>query len=149
MPWRFGELPRLETVQTVGFPHGLEPGEIITRAFRGEIVSGRVWKRLPASPRVYELSFMCPRSLSGAPLFTTELSPSVVGTINGNVITCITVYSETERHVEDGEETIHEKTEALHLGLAIQSGAMASVRSKLLGCTLGDWLHKKGLLIKP
>lgn len=153
LPWRKTGLPKLATVQTVGFPHALQREttgiEILTRAFRGEVVSARRWNGFSARPEVYELSFMCPRSLSGAPLITTEMPPKVVGVINGNVITRMTVYTETESELETGRETIRETTESLHLGLAVCSDQILGIRSKLFeDKSMEEWLAKKGLLVE-
>jgi hypothetical protein len=56
------------------------------------------------------------------------------------------VYSEMEKSDKGGGQTVHEKTEALHLGLAIESLSLLPVKSKLLGMFLEDHLKKAKLL---
>jgi hypothetical protein len=89
----------VETVRATGYPHGLNAASqaLGARSFQGEIVADvRRWERLPARPPVYELSFQCPRGLSGAPLLhpVRDKMPTVAGVILGNEIVDMTVYSE-------------------------------------------------------
>jgi len=139
--------PLRTAVGALGYPYGLdiESNMIIVRAFRGHIVCERFQKQLPGSPRVYELSFPCPRGLSGAPLWLDD-DALVVGVVVGNHITEMEVYSETEVEKETGRETVFRKTEALHLGLAVTSQAILGLRSTMLKGTVKEWLSQEGLL---
>ena len=147
LSWRLDELPMLATVQTVGYPYAIDWARfaIDIRAFRGHVVSALSFDLLKANPRVYELSFQSPRGLSGAPLFTTESSPQVVGLIVKNRATQMLVLSSREK-VSETAEKITETYESLQLGIAVQSGALADVHSQLLNGTLREHLRKMGLL---
>jgi len=150
-PWGGGEpLLLSEEVQTVGYPHGLDLAlrMVVVRAFQGHIVSERKFGGLPGLPRVYELSFPCPKGISGAPIWTTEGEGRVAGVIVSNAIMEMEVYKETEVLKEPHKETILIKTEALHLGIAITPTAIFALRSGLLGGTVGEWLTEQGLLVK-
>jgi hypothetical protein len=137
-------------VRAFGYPYGYdgELGTLNIRAFRGEIVGGTSLRTLTGQPPVYELSFPCPRGLSGAPLASWDSKPRghVVGVVLTNTITEMTVFSETEILAEGGQITKLVKTEALHLGIAIRSGAVAGISSALLGCTIGERLQAHELL---
>ena len=99
-----------------------------------------------ASEGGLELSFPCPRGLSGAPVIRMKPEPQrIIGVVLASTITDETVYQEEEKSIEDGTETVFTKTEALHLGLAIRADAVFGIKSDLLGCTLGDWLQRHGL----
>jgi hypothetical protein len=95
---------------------------------------------------VYELSFQCPRGISGAPIWTTEGEGRAAGVIIGNDIMEMEVYSEKEILKEPHQETILIKTEALHLGIAITPTAILALRSRLLGGAVADWLKGQDLL---
>ena len=84
---------------------------------------------------------------TGAPLLTIGNTPKVAGVMFGNLLTEMTVYSETERSKEGDETVILRTTEALHLGLAIQSGSILGLHSRLLGMTIADHLECQGLLL--
>lgn len=149
--WQTKEQAMLELVQTTGYPYALDLASksISPRSFRGNIVSARTWHGLPSKPRVYELPFLCPRGISGAPLWSPgafPTPPSVVGVIFGNSITEMTVTREVEKTREGGETTIYERVEALHLGLAIQASSILSLESSLLKMSIGEFLKTKGLL---
>jgi hypothetical protein len=149
IPWGRGEpLLLSEEVQTVGYPYGLDLAlrTVVVRAFQGHIVSERKFGGLPGLPTVYELSFPCPRGISGAPIFTTEGDGRVAGVIISNAIMEMEVYSEREVVREPPKETILIKTEALHLGIAITPREILALRSRLLGGTVHDWLTMQGLL---
>jgi hypothetical protein len=148
-PWGNGEaLLWPEAVQAVGYPHGLDLAlrAVVLRAFQGHIVSERRFGGLPGLPEVYELSFSCPRGISGAPIWTTEGDRRVAGVIVSNAIMEMEVYSEKEVLKEPSKGTILIKTEALHLGIAITPKEIFALRSKLLRATMGDWLMMGGLL---
>jgi len=145
--WSATELSMLDSVATVGFPYALEitQAKLNVRAFRGEVVSTKIWEGLSAKPRIYELSFQCPRGLSGAPLWIPGNPPTAVGFIIGNSIMEI-VHSEKEESLDSGKTTIYEKTESLRLGIAIQAQAILDRRSDILGTTLREHLHRTSLI---
>lgn len=149
LKWCSDELAMLTNVQASGFPHALDLSELTLtiRSFPGTVVSAKTWSRLPAKPRVYELSFLCPRGISGSPLWRVGGTlPCVVGVVFGNSITEMIVHKEVEKVKEGDKTTIYEKVEALHLGLAIQVQSLLSVESSLLGMHIGDFLRTHSLL---
>jgi hypothetical protein len=132
--WVVIEQPLVTAVTAVGFPYALNAVHqaLELRAFSGRIVSGTKGYELPARPRVYELSFPCPRGLSGAALTLRGESYKAIGVILGNRVTDMTVYSESE--LEEGRTNYYyEKVESLRLGYALQAGALLAIRSRLLG----------------
>lgn len=146
LPWSSAELPMLASVQSIGFPHAFDRDRmsIDIRAFRGDVVSSRNYLGVPAKPRVYELPFACPRGLSGAPVFTTEDTPRVVGMVIGNTATDMCVLRDKE--VVQGETTtVVERFERLQLGIAVQANSLLTVESRLLGCSLKEHLQTHGL----
>jgi hypothetical protein len=138
-----------DDVRAFGYPYGYdgELGTLNIRGFRGSVVGGTSLRTLAGKPAVYELSFPCPRGLSGAPLtwWASKRGP-VIGVVLTNTITEMTVFSETETLTEGGHVRELVKTEALHLGIAIRSDVVAGISSALLGCTIGEWLQANGLL---
>ena len=147
MPWKTGESSMLTDVQTTGYPYALdlEHFRIHVRAFRGHIVSSLTFHEFRAKPRVYELSFQCPKGLSGAPLFTVRPSPKIIGVIVGNRATEMLVMTDRER-VVDGSETIVERYESLQLGVALQSSSLMNLPSKILGTAIRAHLEEAELL---
>lgn len=148
MSWKPDPLSISQEVQAVGYPYGLdlESEAILLRCFRGSIVSDRTWKKLPGNPWIYELSFLCPRGISGAPLVEFGSAPIVVGIVFGNLMTDMIVFSEKERTADGLETVIFEKTETLHLGLALRSNAVLGLHSRLLGKTVQEHLQEQDLL---
>ena len=151
LKWCSDEMAMLTDVQVSGFPYALDllGFKLTVRSFRGTVVSARTWRGLSAKPRVYELSFPCPRGISGSPLWSVSAPPCVAGVVFGNSITEMIVDKEVETTKEGSKTTIYEKVEALHLGLAIQVQSLLPVKSSLLGMRLGDFLQKRGLLEGP
>ena len=93
------------------------------RSFVGHVVSATTFGRLAPDPLSYELSFQCPRGLSGAPLLTRhDDSMLITGVVIGNQRTEMLVFSERES-VSDMKEVITERFEALQLGIALQCRA--------------------------
>jgi hypothetical protein len=70
----------------------------------------------------------------------------VVGIVVGNAITDMTVYSERETDASGKQTVIYEKVEALHLGLAVQTGAIVNLNSAMLGTTIGEHLQRYDLI---
>jgi V8-like Glu-specific endopeptidase len=115
------KLPLLADVASLGFPYGLESKEktINLRAFKGYIVGNHYeFSKLDGNPSISELSFHCPRGLSGAPVFSKR--NKIAGIVIGNNITEMTIYSEKEK-VSENKEHIYEKFEAMHLGVMVRS----------------------------
>jgi hypothetical protein len=148
--WKTEELlPLSEAVRTTGFPYAWDSVNRVigVRGFVGHTISCRKWFRLSSTPIVYELSFACPRGLSGAPLWVTRgAEMTVEGMIIGNEVTEMIVYTEKEQLVEPDKTRELIKTEALHLGLALSAQVIVSITSSILGGSIGDWLRKYGNL---
>lgn len=70
LPFSFMPLPYLADVFCAGFAFGFQPPVFHMRAFKGHIVNRRELDLLKAGPPGYELSFIAPPGLSGAPLVT-------------------------------------------------------------------------------
>jgi hypothetical protein len=125
-PWHTSQLPMTTNVKAAGYPYAidLERERMAIRSFMGHVVSATTFGRLPADPPSYELSFQCPRGLSGAPLLIRHANSMLVtGIIIGNQRTEMLVFSESES-VCDGKEVVVERYEALQLGIALQSAAL-------------------------
>jgi len=140
--WKFDELPMLADIHTVGFPFALdlERFRIRVRAFKGHIVSSSTFYDLPRNPRCYELSFACPRGLSGAPL-CTQRPGRVVGLVIGNQSTEMLVYSDKEVQKEDGKPAKEtERYEATQFGVAIQTSSLQDIESDILGGSVMEYL---------
>jgi hypothetical protein len=146
--WSRAPASLLDTVETYGYPYGFDAeSEMLTvRAFKGTVVGGGPLRRVPAQPPAWEVSFPCPRGLSGAPLIRTDPQPTqIIGVILGNNITEMVVYTEKETLLEHGRDQTLIKTEALHLGVAIKAEVVLNVMSSLLGCTIVEWLSRHGI----
>jgi len=137
--WGYDELPMLADVKTVGYPYALDLPNLAfqIRAFKGHVISAPTFFRFQSKPRCYELSFACPRGLSGAPLFTEE--KQVKGIIIGNASTEMLIYTDKEV-VEEGKETVTKRYEATQFGIAFQTGSIKHVQSTLLGNSLDNYL---------
>lgn len=149
MEWDFEQLPMLSDVRTTGFPYALDSQNRIIgiRSFKGYIVSGSLFYRFPSRPWCYELSFQCPRGLSGAPLFTNDFDPQekrivnkVRGIIIGNQSTEMLVYSDKEV-LQGDKERIVERYEAMQAGIAIQTRSLQGIKSTIIGGSLLDYLR--------
>ncbi|MCB0538092.1 MAG: trypsin-like peptidase domain-containing protein [Bacteroidetes bacterium] len=142
-PWDFSGLRMLENVMSSGFPFAFDPNQkkIITRCFKGYIVSAHPFYEFVSNPDSYELSFSCPRGISGAPLLTYEEPQKVVGIIIGNKSTEMNVYTEKEI-ISEEKEVVVERYESIQYGLAIETASIKHVESKLLGTTIEDYINK-------
>lgn len=149
-PWHAGQLPMTTTVKAAGYPYAIEPGRdrMGIRSFVGHIVSATTFGRLPSDSPSYELSFQCPRGLSGAPLLIRHGdSMLITGIVIGNQRTEMLVFSERES-VSDLKEVITERYEALQLGIALQSHALLDLGpfKVLNGRTIRQHLAQQALL---
>ena len=71
MPLDFDhQLTLLDPAYAIGYPWSLDPEwvTVVPRGFRGHVVTRRETYQLPAQPPGYELSFLTPKGMSGAPL---------------------------------------------------------------------------------
>lgn len=150
MKWDFSKLKLLDNIETSGYPYAIDPelNRIDTRAFKGYIVSSSATFPLLSkdSTIFYELSFQCPRGISGAPLFTSERPGKVKGIILGNKETPVTIWKEKTKSKDGANEKITEVQEAIHYGAAIEIQYLKDIEFKLLGGSLGDHLAKNNLI---
>jgi len=132
----------LADVQCCGFPYALDRARmcIDIRALRGHVVAARSFAQLPARPLIYELSFACPRGLSGAPLFTVEPQSHLAGMVLGNAATDMLVLSSREV-LSNGTTEVIEQYERLQLGIAEQAPFLLTLESRLLGGRLDAYLR--------
>ena len=126
-------LPMLFPVNTAGFPYAMniDVGSLTLRAFQGSIVSYARSRQFEGNPESYELSFTCPRGLSGAPLWKGIDTPTIAGVVVGNSVSEMIVHSEREV-IKDGNEVVYEQTEAMHLGVAIRISEIRDAECGLL-----------------
>jgi len=148
LKWNLSELPMLHQVQVAGYPYALdlEHSIIHIRAFTGYVVSNLTFYTLKANPRAYELSFTCPRGLSGAPLIDSKWR--IAGLVIGNKATQMLVFSNKEVLSEGKHETVVEKYESLRLGIVVQSGSLVDLHSRILGGSLYNHLTRSSLIKK-
>jgi hypothetical protein len=146
-PWSAKRIALFDPIRAFGYPFAfdVESEALNVRGFQGEVVGGRNMQRLPGTPLALELSFPCPRGLSGAPLIRHADASEIVGMVLGNEITEMTVFSERETLAELGQERHLIKTEALHLGVAIRASEILSLDCAMLGGTVEAWLSAHGI----
>jgi len=150
-PWVSNPLPMAASVTAAGYPYAIDPGRnrMGIRSFLGHVVSTTTFGGLPPDPPSYELSFQCPRGLSGAPLLIRHReSMLVTGTVIGNQRTEMLVFSEREI-VSESKEVVTERYEALQLGIALQSRALLDLGpfDLLNGRSIREHLNQHDLLL--
>ena len=121
----FAPLTYFEEVQAIGFPFALEPAEtgqmvLVLRAFAGHIVTRRTMYHVPGQPAGYELSFIPPPGLSGAPLFVFR---------NGEPRLCGMVIQ--NHHIEMFGK-------AADIGVALDIREFVRLESTIVGGSLGE-----------
>jgi len=141
----------LADVYTCGFPHAYDKHNktLRTRALKGYIVSYGKFFELRKPVLGYELSFNCPRGISGAPLMLKNKGniPIVIGYIIGNTITEILVNEEREKNKDGNEITVYEKMETTRFGLAVSISELKNIESKLLCDNFYNYCIINNLLI--
>jgi len=151
--WELEELALLDEIRTVGFPYALDfkSGRIDVRAFMGYVVNASGFGRLQASPRSYELSFISPKGLSGAPLFrSSKMFPPLKGYVIGNSHIKIPILNEEEVEKEGGKNItkIIESYEQSSFGIAIQVDSILNIESEILGNSIFDFIEANKLIQK-
>lgn len=137
----------LDDVYTAGYPFGYDSMEqgIYLRAFKGYIISEYRFMRNNIDAQCYELSFSCPRGISGAPLLSRSIERhSVLGIIIGNGSTEIELYNVIEE-VSGYQER---KTEVMKYGIAVSIKELVKKKSKLLNRTVREHLEENQLVIQ-
>lgn len=148
--WDLKRLPALSDVQSYGFPFGLDTEKNLTyiRCFKGYIVSAGRFFTFNSKPKNYELSFHCPRGLSGAPIGTWG-DPEVLikGIVIGNVNSEIEIYSEKEVDKSNNETTFFQKMETTKFGIGIQTEEICELYFDKINMKIYDHLKANGLII--
>lgn len=148
--WLNQKLVMLNEVISTGFPFGFDSvnRQLYTRSFKGEISMIGNYHTFASKPPCYELSYMCPKGLSGAPLIClTDGQLVVCGMTIGNEITDVIVSSFREELQTPNKISVYEKSEAFHRGIAMQTESFFGLNSKLLGGTFLEYLTKEKLIL--
>jgi hypothetical protein len=148
-PWLRTKLAMLNDVVSTGFAYGFdnEHSETLIRSYKGHITLVGNYHRFPKSPAYYELSYMCPRGISGAPLlFVHNNQPYVCGFTIGNERTSMVIWSNKEEDTQNNKTSEYILEEALHRGIALQTESFLELDSILLGMTIGEYLTKENLI---
>lgn len=147
-PWVLEEMPGLMDVKTAGYTDGFDPKSSILniKSFKGYVLAGQPLYDHPGSPRGYELSFVVPMGLSGAPTLEDRNDLKVRGVIIGQRRTEMTLDVDEEIIQENGREVTIKKKEFLHFGIALQSGTMSTAQFRLCGGSVKSYLERNDLL---
>jgi hypothetical protein len=126
LPFNFDPLEFLVDVFAMGFAFGLEPPFFHLRAFKGYVVNRRSLTSLRGHPPGYELSFVPPPGLSGAPLLTSF--PGGPDAVTGVILQHFTAEFNGRR---------------MELGLALDIGEILTLESKILGGSIAERLFRQ------
>ena len=146
--WRDNTLSSAAFVSAVGYAHGLdiEQNSLSLRSFSGFIVSAPTYcKQVKSRARAYELSFVSPLDLSGAPLLNNlNIHGYIIGMSESKIL--INKYETIEK---DNEEVrrVTEEYNYTYFSIAIRTEAILALSSRILQATLGDYLARNNLLI--
>ena len=146
LKWSTEGMIMLEDVCAIGYPFGYNSveKEILPRAFKGQIVTRRSFIEFPKEPKIYELSFHCPKGISGASLRDYK-SGKVVGFIIANSSTEILVFEEKEIDKNELKKSIFQKYETTKYGVAIDNRELLNTESRLLGDKFLNYLKRENL----
>lgn len=148
-PWLSQKLAMLNNVVSTGYAFGFDDknSEILIRSFKGHITLVGYNHKFPKTPAHYELSYMCPRGISGAPLiYVHQNQPYICGFTIGNEQTSMIVWSSEDIEEETNSKTVYQREESFHRGIAMQSESFFELESKLLGMKIFDYLKSMNLL---
>jgi len=131
LKFHFGALEYLTDVFALGYAFGLEHPTYHLRAFKGHIVTRRGLNILTGNPPGYELSFVPPPGLSGAPLIFAGSgeTPAVTGLI-------------LQHHTAEYRER------KMELGLALDIVEILTLDSRLLGGSIAERLFRRPRLVR-
>jgi len=135
----------------LGYPYTLDlQNKVINvRAIKGHII-GTGKQLFPGPPfQSYELSFLTPRGLPGAPLLTEAPTPGVCGMIVNHRSHEMEVASSRETMSENGSTNIYTKVEMMHIGVAIQQSELVFTSFDLIDGTIANHLARNQLLEFP
>lgn len=154
LKWRDNSLNPYCRIRSVGYGFGMhtvdDEKQVIVRGFEGHIVSvlsifkpiGWIGKPF----EVYELSFLAPCGMSGAPLLNSMGNVEVQGIIIGNSQSKMLVFRHEEKIKDSGNYTSVEQYEVLNLGIAVTAKVVLQQNSRLLGGSIRDYLTKQSLI---
>jgi hypothetical protein len=125
LPFNFTPLGYLDDVFAMGFPFGLEPPTFHLRAFKGYIVNRRGLTALPDAAPAYELSFVPPPGLSGAPLLRFLSGGSIA--VKGMVL----------QHY-----TAEFRDRKMELGVALDVEELLAHDSRIVGGSIAEMLFR-------
>ena len=126
LPVHFTSLGFLDDVFAMGFAFGLEPPKFHLRAFKGYVVNRRGFTDEPDAAPVYELSFLPPPGLSGAPLLTSAQGGTIA--VVGMVLQHYTVEFQDRK---------------MELGVALDIEELLTVDSRIIGGSLAERLFRR------
>lgn len=126
LPFNFSPLGFLDDVFAMGFAFGLEAPKFHLRAFKGYIVNRRGFTDKPDTAPVYELSFLPPPGLSGAPLLTS---------LQGGTIAVVgMVLQHYTAEFQDGK---------MELGVALDIEELLTIDSRIVGGSIAEHLFRR------
>jgi len=126
LPFNFASLGFLVDVFAMGFAFGFEPPVSHLRAFKGYVVNRRALTILPGLPPGYEVSFVPPPGLSGAPLLTSLPSGTIA--VTGMIL--------KHHTAEFGDRR-------MDLGLALDIEEILTLESRILGGSIAERLFRQ------
>jgi hypothetical protein len=130
LPFHFSPLEYLTDVFPIGYPFGLEPPMYHMRAFKGYVVTRRGLKTLTGNPPGYEISFVPPPGMSGAPLLISiDSSPKIVGMI-------------LQHHTAEYRER------RMDLGLALDIEEILTLESRITGGSIAELLFRRPRIVR-
>lgn len=136
----------LSNVFALGYPYALDIQSrvINVRGIKGHIIGTGKHLFLGPAFQSYELSFLAPRGLSGAPLLTEEIPPRVCGLLIGNMHCDMEVFS--ERRVVGDTVEVETIYETMNIGLAVQDKALRVAAFEMIDGTIEKHLSNNHLL---
>ncbi len=126
LPFNFSPLDFLVDVFSFGYPFGSEHPFYYLRAFKGHVVTRRRLSSLNGLPPGYEVSFVPPPGLSGAPLLT--LLPDKSPVISGIIL---------QHHTAEYRER------KMDLGLALDIEELLTLESRIVGGSIAEILFQQ------
>ncbi|MFC7445295.1 hypothetical protein C7H62_0500 [Mesoflavibacter sp. HG96] len=148
-PWLKTKLAMLNNVVSTGYAYGFDNAnsEVLIRSYKGHITLVGYYHKFPKKPAHYELSYMCPRGISGAPLiYIHNNQPFICGFTIGNERTSIVIWSNKEQDIENNKTSEYVLEEALHRGIALQAESFLELQSEILEMSIGEYLEKENLI---
>jgi hypothetical protein len=125
LPFNFTPLGFLDDIFAMGFPFGLEPPNFHLRAFKGYIINRRGLTTSPDAAPAYEVSFVPPPGLSGAPLLTSLPGGPIV--VKGMVL---------QHHTAEFQDR------KMELGVALDIEELLALESRIVGGSIAEMMFR-------